>query len=228
MAKGINEPNNREDSSSSFNENQNLEIHRENYRISFDAMRAYHVSEIEHKRDMIAILNGIMAIIVTVYGGIFYVVIQDKLLTIKFVLLFSLPILMIVINVLIALLLKSSIRKLEGDNNRFERFRNECIIERNYLGLSKYYEKVGNENLYWNITLPNDLGSKSETTTSDHIRLTENQTRNHANHNSQTLREGSGFIKTAGIIQTYSRLLNMIQLIIGATAWMVLFFTRGN
>jgi len=47
--------------------------------MAFDAMRAYHVSEIEHKKDMITILNGILAIIVTVYGGIFYIIIQENL-----------------------------------------------------------------------------------------------------------------------------------------------------
>lgn len=156
-------------------DNQTIEIHRENYRIAFDAMRAYHVSEIEHKRDMITILNGILATIVTVYAGIFYIIIQPNLDVFKTVLLVSLPILMLVIFVLINDLRQESVIKLRGDNDRYEKFRNECIIERYYLGLNKYYEQFDKKDLYWSTSLPKDMDKKIELPISDQIKQLEEE-----------------------------------------------------
>lgn len=52
------------------------DVHLSNYRIAFDAMRAYHQSEIEHKKDMIAILNSILLSFITVFAGIFYFILS--------------------------------------------------------------------------------------------------------------------------------------------------------
>lgn len=126
-------------------------IHLQNYRIAFDAMRAYHVSEIEHKKDMITILNSILVTIVTVYAGIFYIIVDEKYKSIIGIMPICSLIISFIYWLLIDYMLGVNVKKLTTDNDRYERFRIECLLERDYLGLTNYFENLGDNSygIYW-------------------------------------------------------------------------------
>ena len=54
------------------------DIHLQNYRMAFDAMRAYHTSEVQHKRDGISVLNAFLASMIPVFGGVIYYIFSDE------------------------------------------------------------------------------------------------------------------------------------------------------
>lgn len=126
-----------------------LEEHRLNYRMAFDAMRAYHSSEIEHKKDMITILNGILVSLITVYGGVFIFLLKEDIDRRYLFLIpaLSTPLFFIV---LIAKLKSSNKEKIEADHNRYEQFRRECEAEREHLGLKAFFDTTyPNTDIYW-------------------------------------------------------------------------------
>jgi hypothetical protein len=185
------------------------ETHRSNYRIAFDAMRAYHSSEIEHKKDMITILNGVLTSIITVFAGIFYFILskdfdylllpEDQLyLRIIFYILFIVvPLLYIY---LIEELKRINVQKINGDNDTYEKFRRECQFERDALELTEYFKNKNPEEgvIYW------------ELDSAPLIKPPED-------------RSGSGYNKTIGIINTYSKLIEFIVIYLAIIAITLLF-----
>jgi hypothetical protein len=129
-----------------LNNDQLLQIHLTNYRLAFDAMRAYHSSEIEHKKDMISILNGIFVSIITVFAGIAYFILaKDYDKYHSFILLFILAVTALYI-IMILRLKSRSIAKIASDNTRYEQFREECRKEREYLQLNTFFSP---DATYW-------------------------------------------------------------------------------
>lgn len=129
-----------------LNNDQLLQIHLTNYRLAFDAMRAYHSSEIEHKKDMISVLNGIFVSIITVFAGIAYFIVTkdyDKYLCLIFFFILAVTILYII---MILRLRGSSSAKIASDNARYEQFREECRKEREYLQLNTFFSP---NSTYW-------------------------------------------------------------------------------
>jgi len=129
------------------------DTHRVNYRIAFDAMRAYHTSEIEHKKDMITILNSILLVIVSIYAGIYYYIIYVFPKSNKSLLIIGILIILLcctLLALLINSLKKQNNAKIKSDNDHYESFREECRIERDLLGLTKTLKKK-NQNIpfYW-------------------------------------------------------------------------------
>jgi hypothetical protein len=114
--------------------------------MAFDAMRAYHCSEIEHKKDMISILNGIFLSIITVFAGIAYFIITKdyvKYHRLVFLIIFAVTTLYVL---LILALQKSNKAKIASDNARYEQFREECRQEREYLQLNSFFSTF---QTYW-------------------------------------------------------------------------------
>ena len=69
-----------------LNENQKINekhakdsVHKANMRQAFDGMRAYHNSEIAHKKDAIEILKTILTTTVLVYGGLVGLVVSRQI-----------------------------------------------------------------------------------------------------------------------------------------------------
>jgi len=164
--------------------NKNLhDAHLLNYRIAFDAMRAYHVSEIEHKKDMITILNSILLSIVTVFAGVFIFILSPDYDIYNHVSLIIIAIIGILYLVLIFRLMKVNAKKIQGDNDRYEKFRIECQLERKYLKLDDYYKSLNQiDKIYWNIVEDTPKDQEGD-------------------------RVGSGYKKTIGIINIYSKAL---------------------
>lgn len=156
--------------------------HLLNYRMAFDTMRSYHSSEIEHKKDMITILNNVFISNITVFAGIFYFILSTDYDEFNEV---SIIVILIITSLYIALILKLKIvnaKKMKADNLRYEKFRIECQIERDYLKLSKYFidlEVV--DNIYW---------SDGE--------------------NNNVMRTESGYNKTLSLISIYCNILMFI------------------
>lgn len=127
-----------------------LENHRLNYRIAFDAMRAYHNSEIEHKKDMISILNSFFLSIITVFTGIFVFLLKEYTSVYFSLSIITIPAIMLIYIVLIVRLKSSNKGKIIADNKRYEKFRLECIAERKHLGLTAFFETNHPfDSLYW-------------------------------------------------------------------------------
>jgi hypothetical protein len=128
------------------------EAHLLNYRIAFDAMRTYHTSEVEHKKDMITILNNVLLSIVTVFAGVFIFILSPEYSAYDQMAFIIIAIIGILYVILIIRLMNVNAKKIKGDNNQYEKFRVECQLERKFLKLDDYYksEKHGNK-IYWNI-----------------------------------------------------------------------------
>lgn len=106
-----------------------METHRQNYRMAFDAMRAYHQSEIDHKKDAISVLNNILITMLTVFGGIYYLIFTTSI-PLKNGVIFSITLLIALSYLLIITAIKRKIfAKISADNLRYEKFREECIVE---------------------------------------------------------------------------------------------------
>jgi hypothetical protein len=171
-----------------------LDVHLTNYRIAFDAMRAYHTSEIEHKKDMITILNGILVSIVTVFAGIFIFILSSDYDAYKRVATIFIMIIGFLYVIMIRKLMSVNAEKIKGDNNRYEKFRIECQLEREYLGLNDYYKEIKQiDNIYWFVVEDKD-GE----------------------------RKGTGYKKTIGIINIYCDVLLYIVIALSLVALTVL------
>jgi hypothetical protein len=169
------------------------EDHRVNYRMAFDAMRAYHNSEIEHKKDMITILNGILVAIVTVYAGVFIFILKEDVVPYYHVSFIVITVITLLFYALIRALKSSNKEKIEGDNNRYEKFRRECEAEREHLGLKSFFDSnYPDLDIYWKDP-------------------------------SGSTRKGSGFLKTIYIINIYSNVLIGITICLTAISFLILY-----
>lgn len=169
------------------------EDHRLNYRMAFDAMRAYHSSEIEHKKDMIAILNGILVAIVTVYAGVFIFILKEDVTPYYGIFYLIILVITLLFYVLIKELKSSNKEKIEADNDRYEKFRRECEAEREHLGLKAFFDlSYPDSEIYWK-------------------------------EPSGKARKGSGYLKTIDIINIYSNVLIGITICLTTICFMMLY-----
>lgn len=100
--------------------------------------------------------------------------------------------------ILIRRLNNAHITKLRGENSRYEKFRTECQLERDFLGLNQYYKEMGKvDDIYWDVINNSDQVQKEN-------------------------RRNSGFTKTIDIIIIYSDLLFYIVLCLSAISLTIL------
>ena len=111
------------------------DIHKLNKREAFDGMRAYHQSEISHKKDCIDILKSILTSTLAVYGGIIGLALSEKIqqreaLSTAFIILFF---------TMTAVLgvVWSSNKKIDQDNKRYGKYQDEYKLERLILRLEE-------------------------------------------------------------------------------------------
>lgn len=117
----------------------NTAIHLENQRISFDAMRAYHQSEISHKAHAVDILKSILTASIFVYGGLFGLLLNEKDINLNIVQLAGFA--TIFINYFIAsIIVKTTNDKIKEDNIQYCLHYYEYRKERELLGIEKYLE----------------------------------------------------------------------------------------
>jgi len=111
----------------------------EAYKIAFEGMRAYHESEIQHKKDAISTLNNITVLLLSVYGGLFILSFEHK----ELIVLFSIINWVIPSVYLIFALVHNSLykNKIKADNQVYKYFREECRVLRNLLGITADFEK---------------------------------------------------------------------------------------
>jgi len=100
----------------------------------------------------------------------------------------GLIVLLIFTPLLIKVLLKKNIEKIQSDNDRYEKFRTECLLERDFLKLTAYFDdpaiKSSRSKIYW------DIEPKIGTD-----------------------RKGTGYLKTIEIIDLYANMLMLFFLI---------------
>ncbi len=109
------------------------QTHEQNKKEAFDGMRAYHQSEIAHKGHAVEMLKAILSASILVYGGLFGLVISQK---IELDLIQMGAILTILINSAIAFSIsKITNTKIKNDNIRYCIYYFEYRKERELLGL---------------------------------------------------------------------------------------------
>jgi hypothetical protein len=111
------------------------DIHKLNKREAFDGMRAYHQSEIFHKKDCIDILKSILTSTLAVYGSIIGLAYSEKiqynqaLSTACIILFFTMTAVFGVV--------WSTNKKIDQDNMRYGKYRDEYKLERLMLRLEE-------------------------------------------------------------------------------------------
>ncbi|MEP6596233.1 MAG: hypothetical protein ABJA71_09810 [Ginsengibacter sp.] len=105
---------------------------------------------------MITILNGVLITIITVFAGIFYFILSkdyDHLTKLPDqVSIISIVIIIIgLLYIILVIRLRSANKeKILSDNNRYEKFRRESLLERDFLGLTDYFKNINpNVDIYW-------------------------------------------------------------------------------
>jgi phage shock protein PspC (stress-responsive transcriptional regulator) len=112
-----------------------IETHQQNKREAFDAMRAYHLSEISHKGHAIDILKSIMTTVLTVYAGLVVSFATDAIDP-QIIRLISLLI-FLTTSVFSHLIVWATNEKIASDNTRYDAFREEYKAERRILCLDQ-------------------------------------------------------------------------------------------
>jgi hypothetical protein len=112
-----------------------IDTHRANKREAFDGMRAYHQSELSHKKDCIDILKAILTTMLVAFGGILAVVHSKQL---DFDLARSASLLLLCFVALsVAGTVWATNTKISQDNARYRRYQSEYRLERLALKLEE-------------------------------------------------------------------------------------------
>lgn len=116
-------------------------VHEANKREAFDARRAYHNSEIAHKKDAVEILKTVLTIIILVYGGLIGLVFSDKI-DVCLARHISLA-LLIFISLSVYIIVMITNKKIDKDHQRYKDYTEEHFFERKFLKIDDDLEKVG-------------------------------------------------------------------------------------
>ncbi len=127
-------------------ENVGQEKHLQNKRECFDGMRAYHQSEIAHKKDTIEILKSILTTIVLVYGAIIGAIITKSIESVALVVVSFFTLILIAISVLSITYVTNN--KIDKDNARYRKYEEEYVIERQIIGLESELLKLNHESVW--------------------------------------------------------------------------------
>lgn len=111
------------------------DIHKLNKREAFDGMRAYHQSEIFHKKDCIDILKSILTSTLAVYGSIIGLAYSEKIQHNQ-ALSTALIILFFTVTAVFGVVWSTN-RKIDQDNMRYRKYRDEYKLERLMLRLEE-------------------------------------------------------------------------------------------
>lgn len=140
---------------------KNIHIHLENKREAFDAMRAYHQSEIEHKYHTVEILRSILSASIFVYGGLFGLLLKDNI-NIDLVQFAGLA--TVAINSFIAFsIVRITNIKIREDNLQYCLHYFEYRKERELLGLEQDLLDNGFESKAYAVNMKNEKNEKTHT-----------------------------------------------------------------
>lgn len=114
-------------------------VHEANKREAFDGMRAYHQSEIAHKKDAVDILKAILTTTIILYGGVLSVAISGKIGVLYAI--YTGWTLAVLIGLSVSLVVGVTNRKIDEDNKRYRKYRDEYVLERKLLGLESDLSK---------------------------------------------------------------------------------------
>jgi hypothetical protein len=121
--------------------------HESNKREAFDGMRAYHLSEINHKKDAIDILKTILTTEAIIFGGL-VAGISKGVIHVSDMILLGLSITGISCFSVISIVW-TTILKINQDNKRYRSYKNEYLKERELIGLDDDLKAIGHES-HWN------------------------------------------------------------------------------
>lgn len=111
--------------------------HEQNMREAFDAMRAYHVSELSHKRDAVAIFKTVLGMSVASYAGIVGGMLTPGLQVEKDLAIAVTWVTVVVIAMICWIVARPHNRKIYHDHLIYERFGTEYTRACEILGLTK-------------------------------------------------------------------------------------------
>ena len=130
--------------------------HEQNKREAFDAMRAYHNSELSHKKDAIDILKTILTSSVLIYAGLVAsldnrIANDQSMITLGWAL-------GLIIAISTISITWTTILKIKEDNKRYRQFKAEYIRERELIGLDDDLEAIGHQTHWKKIINENKTG----------------------------------------------------------------------
>lgn len=128
----------------------NRTAHEQNKREAFDGMRAYHQSEIAHKKDAIDILKTILTSSLSLFTGLLATVFVAKIDT-TYILYVS-WIVTALVGVAAWNIVHSTNRKIDQDHARYQKYAQEYTLERRIIGLEDDLEKQGHTSAWVAVT----------------------------------------------------------------------------
>jgi hypothetical protein len=120
--------------------------HEMNKREAFDGMRAYHQSELSHKKDAIEILKTILTSCILVFTGLLASV-YTGLAKVEYVVYLSIAI-SIITGIAAFLIVHTTNKKIDQDNKRYRRYLEEYVAERHILALNDDLEAIGYKSIW--------------------------------------------------------------------------------
>ncbi|MDM8159161.1 hypothetical protein QUH73_04935 [Labilibaculum sp. K2S] len=112
-----------------------FEKHMRNKREAFDGMRAYHLSEIEHKKDAVEMIKTILTVTILVYGGMLGMIISGKVPLAFFSSLCLALLLFCTVCFISYKIVSVTNLKISKDNARYRKYAEEYVKERDILEL---------------------------------------------------------------------------------------------
>ena len=135
---------------------QSRSTHEANKREAYDGMRAYHQSELAHKKDAVDILKTILTTSVVIFGGLVGFVMSARInATIVIVAAWTIAVL---ISLAVGVIVFFTNKKIDEDNRRYRKYRDEYIKERELIGLEDDLKKAGYISAYVEAGCPEKTG----------------------------------------------------------------------
>ncbi len=116
-------------------------VHEQNKREAFDGMRAYHQSEISHKKDAIDILKTYLTTVVIIYAGL-VAGITGKIIDNNYIVLLGWAVALLN-GIACWAIIRSTNFKIDKDNRKYNQYRDEYIVERAITGLENDLKEHG-------------------------------------------------------------------------------------
>ena len=130
--------------------------HEANKREAYDGMRAYHQSELAHKKDAVDIIKTILTVIVIVYAGLAGSALTGKIdsnLAIS-----ASWIIAILVGIALSTIVFFTNKKIDEDNQRYRKYQSEYVKEREIIGLEKDLCNAGYISAWVEQQYPNRTG----------------------------------------------------------------------
>jgi hypothetical protein len=115
--------------------------HEQNKREAFDAMRAYHQSEIAHKAHTVEVIKTLLTVVVGAYGGLIALILKAELAP-SYAQATAALLLLGVSGTVLYVVCKTN-EKIEADHQAYEAHRAEYLAERQLLKIDEVFAPIG-------------------------------------------------------------------------------------